>query len=155
MITEEITEVEKGHGRHETRIYSICHASELLSTGKDWKNLQVIGKVRSIRQTGEKTSDEVRYFISSRKLTVREFATAVRKHWSIENSLHWVLDIVFRDDESRVRTRHAATNFVTLKHITLNMLKGVAGKASMRVRRKRAGWDDNFLLSVLAATPAL
>ena len=155
VITEEITEVEKGHGRHETRIYSICHASELLSTGKDWKNLQIIGKVRSIRQTGEKTSDEVRYFITSRKLTVREFATAVRKHWSIENSLHWVLDIVFRDDESRVRTRHAATNFVTLKHITLNMLKGVAGKASMRVRRKRAGWDDNFLLSVLAATPAL
>ena len=152
--TEEITVVEKGHGRQETRIYSICHVIEPLARNKDWKNLQCIGKVRSIREIAEKTSDETRYFISSRKLKVQEFAKAVRKHWSIENSLHWVMDIVFKDDESRVRTRHAATNFVTLKHITLNMIKSMPVKASMRVRRKRAGWDDSFLQAVLGAAPS-
>ena len=152
--TEEMTVVEKGHGRVETRIYSICYAIEPLARSKDWKNLQCIGQARSIREVAGKTSDETRYFISSRKLEVQEFAKAVRKHWSIENSLHWVLDIVFRDDESRVRVRHATTNFVTLKHITLNMIKSMPGKASMRVRRKRAGWDDSFLQAVLGATPS-
>ena len=152
--TEDITVVEKDHGRLETRIYSICHAIEFLTGREEWKNLQCIGKVRSIRETEKKTSDETRYFISSRKLAIQEFANATRKHWSIENSLHWVMDVVFKDDESRVRTRHAAANFVTLKHITLNMIKTMPVKASMRVRRKRAGWDDSFLQAVLRASPS-
>ncbi len=151
--TEEFKTVEKGHGRIETRIYTVCHKVNLLETGREWNGLKCIGKVESIREVGEKTSREVRYFISSRKLGAKDFAKGVRGHWGIENCLHWVMDIVFKDDDCRVRTRHAATNFVTLKHITLNMLKSLPGKSSMRVRRKRAGWDDDFLETALGTTP--
>lgn len=105
--------------------------------------------MRSIREINGKTSDETRYFICSRKLEAEELAKAVRGHWSIENCLHWVLDVAFRDDDGRVRIRNAAANFVTLKHITLNMLKMMPGKQSMRVRRKRASWDNDYLLAVL------
>lgn len=141
--------LDKDHGRFEKRIYSVAWDVKNLEVKKNWPSLKCIGKVRSIREANGKTSDENRYFISSRKLEVAEFAKAVRSHWGIENSLHWVMDIVFRDDESRVRVRNAAANFVTLKHITLNMLKMMPGKQSMRVRRKRASWDDEYLLSVL------
>lgn len=147
--TPELKIVEKGHGRIETRIYSVCYAVDWLTSASEWNGLKCMGKVFSIREIRGQRTEECRYFISSRKLDVKEFAKAVRSHWSIENSLHWVMDIVFRDDESRVRTRHAATNFVTLKHISLNMLKSLPCKMSMRVRRKRAGWDNDFLKMIL------
>jgi len=150
---EEEKVIGKGHGRVETRIYSVCHEVGLLPSVSDWNSLKCIGKARTIREWDGKVSDETRYFISSRKLTAAEFGRAVRGHWGIENSLHWVLDIVFRDDECRVRTRNAAANFVTIKHIALNMLKQPARKASMRVRRKVAGWDDDFLKEVIGAVP--
>ena len=152
---EEKKEIEKGHGRIETRIYSVCHDLALLSAAGEWKELKCIGKARCIRECGGKVSDETRYFISSRKLSAVEFGKAVRGHWSIENSLHWVMDIVFRDDDCRVRTKNAASNFVTIKHIALNMLKQPVRKASMRVRRKMAGWDDGFLKEVIGVTPEL
>lgn len=150
---EEEKVIEKGHGRIETRIYSVCSAIELLPCANDWKSLKCLGKVRSIREWDGKVSDESRYFISSRKLTAAEFGRGVRGHWGIENSLHWVMDIVFRDDECRVRTRNAAANFVTIKHIALNMLKQVKRKGSMRVKRKLAAWDDGFLNEVIGAAP--
>lgn len=140
---------DKDHGRIERRIYSVIWDVKILESKENWPGLKCIGRVRSIREEKGKSSDEVRYFISSRKLEAAEFGKAIRSHWSIENSLHWVMDIVFRDDESRVRIRNAAANFVTLKHITLNMLKMLPGKQSMRVRRKRASWDEEYLLSAL------
>ena len=88
-----------------------------------------MGKIHSIGEEANKTSEETRYVIASRKLPAEDFAKAVRMHWTIEHSLHWVMDIVFREDESRVRTRHAAVNFVALRHITLNMLKKIDGQA--------------------------
>lgn len=144
--------VDKDHGRIERRIYSVIWDVKNLEAQENWPELKCIGRVRAIREEKGKTSDEVRYFISSRKLEVTEFGKAVRSHWRIENSLHWVMDIVFRDDESRVRLRNAAANFVTLKHITLNMLKMLPGKQSMRVRRKRASWDDEYLLRAINAS---
>lgn len=150
---EEEQVIEKGHGRVETRICSVCDAIELLPSGNGWKDLKCMGKVRSIRECEGKISDETRYFISSRKLTAAEFGKAVRCHWAIENSLHWVMDMVFRDDECRVRTRNAAANFVTIKHIALNMLKQVKRKASMRVKRKLAAWDNDFLKELIGADP--
>lgn len=153
ITVEEEKVIEKGHGRIETRISTVCGKIELLPSARGWNSLKCIGKVRSIRECGGKVSDETRYFISSRKLTAAELGKAVRCHWGIENSLHWVMDIVFRDDECRVRTRNAAANFVTIKHIALNMLKQVERKASMRVKRKLAAWDDAFLSEVIGATP--
>lgn len=143
---------DKDHGRIERRIYSVIWDVKNMEAKESWPELKCIGRVRSIREEKGKRSDEVRYFISSKKLEAVEFGKAIRSHWSIENSLHWVMDIVFRDDESRVRIRNAAANFVTLKHITLNMLKMLPGKQSMRVRRKRASWDEEYLLSALGVS---
>ncbi len=81
--------------------------------------------------------------------TASHIAAIVCEHWAIENSLHWVMDMVFRDDESRVRTKHAPANFNTLKHIALNLIRRAPGKESLRLKRKVAAWDDNFLLSVI------
>lgn len=141
--------LDKDHGRLEKRIYSLTCEVQNLDAKLNWPGLKCIGRVRSIREVDGKTSDETRYFISSRQMGTEEFAKAVRSHWGIENKLHWVLDIVFRDDENRARIRNSAANLVTLKHITLNLLKMVPGKKSIRVKRKWAGWDDSFLLSVL------
>ena len=75
----------------------------------------------------------------------------IRGHWAIENSLHWVMDMVFRDDECRVRTNHAPANFTTIKHMAHNLLRRPSGKDSFRLRRKVAGWDDEFLASLVTA----
>ena len=146
--------VDKDHGRIENRTYSIITEPELLSEAGEWKNLACIGKVTRKCEQGSRMTEDTRYFISSRKLDIETFSDTVRNHWGIENSLHWVLDIVFREDESRAREKNAAANFVTLKHITLNMLKSLQGKQSMRVRRKLAGWDEEYLYKALCATPA-
>ena len=151
-ISEKET-VNKSHGRIEKRHYSIIKDIELFSSMGEWEGLKCIGKVKRVCIIGAKESEETRYFICSKEVDIDEFSDTVRSHWGIENSLHWVLDIVFRDDESRVREKNAAANFVTLKHITLNMLKSLPGKKSMRVRRKLAGWDEGFLLEALMATP--
>lgn len=146
--------IDKSHGRIENRFYSLIDDKELISSMNEWKGLKCIGKVKRICIMGAKETEETRYFICSKEVDIDEFSDTVRSHWGIENSLHWVMDIVFRDDASRVREKNAAANFVTLKHITLNMLKSLPGKKSMRVRRKLAGWDEDFLLEALMATPA-
>lgn len=150
---QEYKTVDSDHGRIETRIYSVINKVEWLSTKEQWPGIRSIGSVTSLREQAGKTTEETRYFICSLPADVQKFATAVRSHWTIENSLHWVMDIVFRDDECRVRKRHGPANFVTLKHITHNMLKSLPGKMSMRVRRKRAGWDEGFLTAAIGAAP--
>lgn len=141
--------LDKGHGRLEQRMYTAVLDVENLEARSNWPELKFIGRVRSIRKTKGKISDETRYFISSRKLSAKEFAKAVRSHWGIENKLHWVMDVAFSDDQSRARTRNAAANFVTLKHITLNLLRRVADKRSVRRKRHLSAWDDAFMLAVL------
>lgn len=142
---------DSGHGRVETRFYSVLDNVNLLSTANQWHGIKSIGSVTSVREQSGKVTEDTRYFISSMSADVQKFANAVRSHWSIENGLHWVMDIIFRDDECRIRKKHGPANFVTLKHITHNMLKSLPGKMSMRVRRKRAGWDDAFLKAALSA----
>ena len=120
-----------------------------LSQLKQWTGIQSIACVTAKREVNGVSSEHTRYFITSLPADPYLFAKAVRSHWGIENSLHWVMDVVFRDDERRIRKKHGPANFVTLKHITHNMLKVLPGKKSMRVKRKLAGWDDAFLTSVL------
>lgn len=149
----ELKTIDKCHGRLETRIYSLCNDNTYFDSLSEWEGLKCIGKVKRICEIKGETTEEVRYFICSKNINVVEFSESVRGHWGIENSLHWVLDIVFRDDECRVREKNSAANFVTLKHITLNMLRSLPGKRSMRVRRKLAGWDNDFLHEALFASP--
>ena len=96
-----------------------------------------------------KTEQETRYYITSLVLLAHLLGPVVRSHWSVENSLHWVMDMVFRDDECRVRTDHAPANFATIKHMAQNLLRSAPGRSSLRSRRKAAGWDDDFLASLV------
>ncbi len=107
--------------------------------------------VDSRRQPGDKIEHQTRFSITSLSLPASQMGPLVRDHWAVENSLHWVTDMVFRDDECRLRTDHAPANFTTLKHIALNLIRRAKSKDSIRLRRKVAAWDDDFLASLVTA----
>ena len=146
--------VEQGHGRIERRrCWAISEPDHLdyLNDGNRWKNLTSIGMVESERSIDGKTSVESRYYISSLPGDAEQMLAATRGHWSIENSLHWVLDISFREDDSRVREGNAAENLAVIRHMALNLLKQDRTiKASIKGKRKKAGWDDDYLLTVIS-----
>ena len=144
-----------GHGRIEERRCWTTTLVASLSHWSEWRSLHSLAMIEAERTVEGKTSTETRYYISSRKrLPAKEALRASRAHWGIENELHWVLDVAFREDDCRVRVGHAAENFVVLRHIALNLLKSVQGsKVGIKNRRLRAGWDHEFLLRVLAANP--
>ncbi|MCP4933051.1 MAG: ISAs1 family transposase [bacterium] len=115
-----------------------------------WKGLQTVVRVQAQQQRGDKITIEERYYISSLSGTAEKMLQIVRGHWSIENSLHWVLDIAFREDDCRIRKGHGAQNFAVLRHLALNLLtQDTSTKCGIKAKRKKAGWDEDFLLSIL------
>jgi predicted transposase YbfD/YdcC len=144
--------VEKEHGRIETRRCWLVEevAIQWLAREDQWPGLASIARVEAERRTGEKVSRETRYFLSSLTGSAARLAGAVRAHWGIETSLHWVLDVTFNEDQSRVRTRHAPENLAALRRLALNLVRHAkAPKASVRASLKRAGWDLAFLETIL------
>jgi len=141
--------VDGDHGRIETRTTTVIHDVAWLQGRHDWPGLKAIVMVESIREIDGKTEQEARFYITSLELPAKQLGPIVRSHWSVENSLHWVMDMIFRDDECRVRTDHAPANFTTIKHMALNLLRRAPGKDSLRLRRKVAAWDDDFLASII------
>lgn len=143
---------EKNRGRREHRTYYQMKAPKNLPGKTQWKGLRTIGLVVSINERDGKTVDEVRYYISSLSLGVKRFAQAVRSHWSVENQLHWVLDVTFDEDQSRVSKDHGAENLATLRRMAISLFKQYKGdKESIRQRRLAASWNTAYLLKVLAA----
>jgi predicted transposase YbfD/YdcC len=146
---------EEGHGRTEKRVYDIVRVPEELNESHpDWEGLRTIGMVYCERQEGDKQpSMETRVFISSLPTKVKKFAGAVRGHWGIETTLHWVLDVSFREDESRLHKGHGQENMCLIRRLAASLLhKETTCKAGVACKRKCAGWDDDYLLKVLAAS---
>ena len=141
--------VDGDHGRIETRTTTVIHDVEWLQRRHRWPGLNSVVIVESTREIGDKIERETRYYVTSLVLLACLVGPIVRSHWAVENSLHWVLDMIFRDDECRVRTDHAPANFTTIKHMALNLIRRVPGKHSLRLRRKAAAWDDDFLHDML------
>ena len=143
--------VDGDHGRIETRKYTVIHDVAWLQERHNWPGLKGVVMVESTREIGDKTERETRFYITSLLYAAAQLGLIVRAHWAIENSLHWVMDMTFRDDECRVRQGNAAANFTTVKHMAHNLTRRAPGKASIRARRKAAAWDDRYLVSLLAA----
>lgn len=144
---------EKGHGRVEQRSYFVCDIPPDLPDVDRWKKLTRIGLTINETLRGDKPTMEVRYYILSKKLTAKQFAQAVRGHWSIENSLHWQLDVTFGEDKSRVRQGHADTNCSLLRRTALSLLKNEkTAKVGVKNKRLMAGWNDTYLEKVLFGT---
>jgi predicted transposase YbfD/YdcC len=144
--------IDREHGREERRVASVSSdVAWLRGIGKKWKGVQSIVQIEAWRSEGETTSYERRYYISSLPAEAGRLNRLVRNHWGIENSLHWCLDIAFREDDSRVRTGNAAENFAILRHLAMNLLKQERTcKLGIKSKRRKAGWDDAYLLKVLA-----
>jgi predicted transposase YbfD/YdcC len=141
--------IDKGHGREERRTYLQLPAPESLPGFAQWKGLKSIGVVTSCCLRDGKETIEVRYYISSLSVSVKKFAHAVRSHWSIENACHWVLDITYREDESRIREKALRENIAWLNRFTLSLLKQHPRRDSIAMKRRSCGWSDGFLLEVV------
>lgn len=142
-------ETETKHGREESRSYLQFSVPPDLEGRSRWKGLRTIGLVIYESQRGGKDTLEVRYFISSLRLGVKQFARAVRNHWGIENTCHWSLDMTYREDEQRTRHRQLAENLAWLRRFTLSLIKQHPGKQSLIMKRRMCGWNDDFMMQVL------
>jgi predicted transposase YbfD/YdcC len=141
--------IEEGHGRKETRTYLQLPAPKSLAGSTIWKGLMTIGIVTCCCLRDGKETTEVRYYISSLAMDVKRFARAVRGHWGIENTCHWVLDMTYREDESRIRDKALRENFAWINRFSLSLLKQHPGRDSLIMKRRACGWNENFMLEVL------
>ena len=148
------TTTDGDHGRIETRTSMVSTDIDWLQKDHNWPGLEAIGKVNRIREATikgiTKTTTETAYYLLSTPLSSERFGQVVRAHWGIENNLHWMLDIVLNEDQNRTRMDHGPENLAVLRHMALNIVRKETSKGSMRVKFKRAGWNNDFLATLLA-----
>jgi predicted transposase YbfD/YdcC len=140
---------ERGHGREEYRRYTVLHATDGIRQREDWAGPTTIGLCYSERTVAGETTTETRYFIGSKRASAKYYGTGLRNHWGIENSLHWQLDVTFREDYNRVRRRNAAENLALLRRLTLSLLQAHPAKLSVAKKRFAAALDPVFLEEIL------
>ena len=148
-VMQYLEPVDKNGGRLETRIITATSDIAWLTDAHKWPGLKSVVMVESRREFADRTEREFRYYITSLGPDAKRLGGAIRGHWGIENGLHWVMDMVFRDDECRIRKANAPANFATIKHMASNKLRAAPGKDSLRVKRKVAAWDDTVLATML------
>jgi predicted transposase YbfD/YdcC len=153
---EKVENVDVGHGRTEIRSVSVSSALSALPIAREWPGLRSVVRIDRGTAIGETTRSDVTYYITSLPSTQRErIAKAIRAHWSIENTLHWSLDVTFREDESRIRERNAAENLALVRRVVLGLLKNdTTHKSSLRMKRYRAAMDPAYALQILFSQPA-
>ena len=154
VVHDDAETVDKGHGRIEHRRHWVISDPDTLrwlNEHHHWPGWGAIGAIDAERRIGVKRTTETRYYLLNRPLSAAAFGAAVRSHWGIENRVHWVLDLAFHEDQSRIREGHAAENFVVLRHLALNLLQRHPTKRrlSIKARRLKAAWDHAYLLQVL------
>lgn len=142
---------EKAHGREEHRTTRAVPVPDSLRNRELWRDLKSLGMVESRRIVAGREESCTRYFISSLEPDAEQMAHAVRSHWSIENSLHWVLDVTFREDDNRTRDRYSAQNLATLRRLAITLLKREPTKQSLVTKRMMTGWDNAYMFQVLMA----
>jgi predicted transposase YbfD/YdcC len=148
------SETGEAHGREEERYVTVAHDPDGLPGG--WKDVGAVALVcRERRVKGKPSEGTARYYLTSLRVSPAELAGYIRGHWGIENGLHWVLDVSFREDDSRTRAGHAAANLGLLRRVAVSLLKRAGTKGSIQTRRMKAAWDDEFLLKVLQGIPAV
>ena len=152
--------LDKGHGRIEERRMAVLRETDWLEGARHFPgelrlpNVACLLRAETRVESRGATRTETRYFVSSRALSAADAAAAVREHWAIENRLHWVLDVTFADDQSRLRKGHGARNMATARHFALNLVRAVTDRRSIKSRRKIAGWDPEYLDAILSSCPA-
>ncbi len=143
--------VEQGHGRHEERHVYALPAPSTLPGHADWKDLRSVVMVISHRTLRDRETDNVRFYLSSHLPRARKLSTAIRSHWGIENTQHWTLDVAFREDERRNRKEHSPENLAVLNRFALSLLQqDKTTKVGIKCKRNMCGWNDNYLLQILA-----
>lgn len=156
---DSLVDLDKAHGRIEERTVTVSQETRWLAGDRRFPGeLRLPGAATIIRvrsRTGlkDKSRFDTRYYISSAEITAERAAHAVRGHWLIENALHWTLDVIFKDDQSRLRKGHGATNMAIIRHFAINLVRAVNDKRSIKLRRKRAAWDPNYLATILGDLP--
>jgi predicted transposase YbfD/YdcC len=151
--------IDNDHGRLEIRRHTVCHTLDWLFSDRRYPgeprfpHLAMIGMVETKVERNGKTEHERRYYLSSAKLDARTFALAVRSHWGIENRLHWVLDVVFHDDLARLRTGHGPQNMAVVRHMAINLVRNPNDKHSLKVRRKLANLNRDYLEKLIRQKP--
>ena len=143
------TDIDKGHGRIETRTAALTSDIAWLQENHRWPGLKAVGKITASREINGKTTVETRCYLLSQAFPPERFNTVVRSHWGIENGLHWVLDVVMDEDQARNRKDHGPQNLALLRKLALNLAKRDPSKGSMRGKLKQAGWDNAFLTPIL------
>lgn len=150
-------DIDKGHGRIEQRRAAVSHGVDWMTGSRRFPGEHRFPKIAALIRIEARVEHKnlctrmVRYYISSRPLTAEQAANAVRAHWQIENALHWVLDVTFKEDLARVRKGHGAQNMAVVRHFAINIVRNAKDKKSIKLRRKIAGWDTNYLHGLITA----
>jgi predicted transposase YbfD/YdcC len=145
--------VADAHGRHEERYVTVVYDPPGLPA--DWPDVAAVVEVNRVREVGGERAEATHHYLTSHRGSAAELGRLVRGHWGVENGLHWVLDVVFREDESRTSAGHAGANLGMLRRVAVSLLKRAADHGSIQMRRMKAAWDDEFLLTVLQGIPAV